>query len=58
MCSVVHNRGAMELGYPSMKPEQLELAMALVEGRTFLLFCLPSKQKNPALLSSTAIKAS
>ena len=24
---------AMELGYPSMKPQQLEVAVALVEGR-------------------------
>ena len=29
---------AMELGYSSMKPEQVEVAVALIEGRTYLLF--------------------
>ena len=29
----VCDRGAMELGYSSMKPEQVEVAVALIEGR-------------------------
>ena len=28
---------AMELGYSSMKPEQVEVAVALIEGRTYLI---------------------
>ena len=41
----------MEIGYPFMKPEQLEVAMALVEGRDVFAVLPTSFGKTSAMLA-------
>lgn len=36
---------AKELGYPLMKPEQLDITVAFVEGRNVFVFYLPAMER-------------